>query len=109
MTGQHAFVLMVTDGVNLRTIHPPALGRHRATVEAAVLDLLGHEGMGVTPTPAIQAAPSPAATATLTQGEIAARSGYSGNSCRDCGSFSMRRTGTCETCDGCGSTSGGCS
>lgn len=31
-----------------------------------------------------------------------------GDVCRDCGSPEMVRTGTCLTCQACGSTSGGC-
>lgn len=34
---------------------------------------------------------------------------FSGDSCQDCGSFEMVRTGTCLTCQQCGSSSGGCS
>lgn len=33
----------------------------------------------------------------------------SGDICTDCGGVSMVRTGTCMTCQDCGSTSGGCS
>jgi hypothetical protein len=32
-----------------------------------------------------------------------------GDICADCGSPNMVRTGTCMTCQDCGSTSGGCS
>jgi hypothetical protein len=32
-----------------------------------------------------------------------------GELCQDCGAFAMVRTGTCLTCQVCGSTSGGCS
>lgn len=34
---------------------------------------------------------------------------FSGDICQDCGSTSMVRTGTCMTCQACGSSSGGCS
>ncbi|MFZ1816115.1 MAG: vitamin B12-dependent ribonucleotide reductase [Rhizobiaceae bacterium] len=43
------------------------------------------------------------------QGERRARAvmqGYTGNSCTECGNFTMVRNGTCEKCDTCGSTSG---
>ena len=46
--------------------------------------------------------------APLTRASAAVQ-GFSGNTCTACGSFAMVRTGTCETCQGCGSTSGGCS
>lgn len=32
--------------------------------------------------------------------------GYSGNICPNCSGVRMRRNGTCEVCDDCGSTSG---
>jgi ribonucleoside-diphosphate reductase alpha chain len=32
--------------------------------------------------------------------------GYTGNSCSECGNFTMVRNGTCEKCETCGSTSG---
>ncbi len=32
--------------------------------------------------------------------------GYTGNSCEECGNFTMVRNGTCEKCDTCGGTSG---
>ena len=46
--------------------------------------------------------------AVVTEGRVAeARAkGYTGESCRDCGNFTMVRSGTCLKCDACGSTSG---
>lgn len=35
--------------------------------------------------------------------------GFTGSECRQCHSMAMVRTGTCETCQACASTSGGCS
>jgi ribonucleoside-diphosphate reductase alpha chain len=32
--------------------------------------------------------------------------GYEGESCRECGQFTLVRNGTCLKCDSCGSTSG---
>jgi ribonucleoside-diphosphate reductase alpha chain len=32
--------------------------------------------------------------------------GYEGESCRECGQFTLVRNGTCMKCDGCGATSG---
>lgn len=37
------------------------------------------------------------------------RRNYSGDICADCGGPNMVRTGTCLTCQDCGSSSGGCS
>jgi len=42
-------------------------------------------------------------------GQLRARAlmqGYTGNSCDECGNFTMVRNGTCEKCDTCGATSG---
>jgi ribonucleoside-diphosphate reductase alpha chain len=40
------------------------------------------------------------------QREIARMKGYEGESCGECGNFTMVRNGTCLKCDTCGSTSG---
>lgn len=37
---------------------------------------------------------------------VAIAKGYTGDECRDCGSFSMVRNGTCLKCENCGSTTG---
>lgn len=37
------------------------------------------------------------------------RGRFSGDICADCGGTTMVRTGTCLTCQDCGSSSGGCS
>lgn len=50
-----------------------------------------------------------AAPATVNKNEERVKSmmqGYTGNSCDDCGNFTMVRNGTCEKCDTCGATSG---
>lgn len=36
----------------------------------------------------------------------ATASGFTGNSCADCGSLQMVRNGTCEKCSSCGTTTG---
>ncbi len=42
-----------------------------------------------------------------TESVVLARSkGYTGESCRECGSMKVRRNGTCTLCEDCGSTSG---
>jgi ribonucleoside-diphosphate reductase alpha chain len=43
----------------------------------------------------------------LTDRRIEAKmKGYEGESCSECGNFTMVRNGTCLKCDSCGSTSG---
>ena len=51
---------------------------------------------------------APAATSvdTMTQGEIARAQGFTGDCCDSCGTFTMKRSGTCLTCANCGTTSG---
>lgn len=54
---------------------------------------------------------APAAAATLKssiaeQAAIARMKGYEGESCTECGNFTMVRNGTCLKCDTCGNTSG---
>lgn len=38
--------------------------------------------------------------------EQAVSSGFTGNTCNDCGSLQMVRNGTCEKCNSCGATTG---
>jgi ribonucleoside-diphosphate reductase alpha chain len=48
-------------------------------------------------------------TATLTESELRREAkvrGYEGESCRECGNFTLVRNGTCLKCDTCGGTSG---
>ena len=48
-------------------------------------------------------------TVTRTEAELrveARMKGYEGESCGECGNFTMVRNGTCLKCDTCGSTSG---
>ena len=98
------FVILASDGHVMRSLHPPALGRHRAAIEAALQDLLLDRGAA--PPTATRAAPPVSVETTLTQREIAMRKGFTGDACTTCGQFAMRRSGTCATCDSCGSTSG---
>ncbi len=49
---------------------------------------------------------APLAPDTDEQRARALLAGYTGNSCDECGNFTMVRNGTCEKCDTCGATSG---
>jgi ribonucleoside-diphosphate reductase alpha chain len=49
----------------------------------------------------IQASVSPSSAR-----DLALLKGYTGDSCSDCGSFTMVRNGSCQKCDTCGATSG---
>lgn len=102
-----AFVVVVTDGAILRTLHPSGLGEARAAViEHVVRDHL-FGAQAALPVPiAPMGAPPVTPETTLTQREMASAQGFTGDACRTCGSFTMRRVGTCLTCQACGSTTG---
>jgi ribonucleoside-diphosphate reductase alpha chain len=51
-------------------------------------------------------APAPMAIIVDAQREMARMKGYEGESCSECGNFTMVRNGTCLKCDTCGNTSG---
>jgi ribonucleoside-diphosphate reductase alpha chain len=53
------------------------------------------------PAPQTPALPSPGE-----RRQLALAQGYTGNSCTECGNFTMVRNGTCEKCETCGATSG---
>ncbi|KQP50804.1 hypothetical protein ASG40_12805 [Methylobacterium sp. Leaf399] len=96
-----AWTIVVTDGAVLRTIHPAALGSAAAEIERILRTHL-FESAQADPVPAVQA---PAA-GTPPAHEIARSRGFTGDACGTCGSFAMRRAGTCLTCQACGSTTG---
>lgn len=106
------YFIAVSDGITIRTIHPPALGEHRATVEAALAAVLSVPNPGgatqVAPPKVLPSRqhPRPTTTAMMTQGEIARTQGFTGDCCTGCGGFSMRRNGTCLLCAECGTTTG---
>jgi hypothetical protein len=86
---------------------------HRAAFledEVAVLDrvvakaVARAEGMSKV----VEPKPSPSTAAPQNTAEIARASGFTGNACTNpqCGSFNVRRTGTCETCQDCGNNAG---
>ena len=55
----------------------------------------------------VESAPEPVATPSSSERRaMAVAQGYTGNSCSECGNFTMVRNGTCEKCDTCGATSG---
>ncbi|TYC58548.1 vitamin B12-dependent ribonucleotide reductase [Rhodobacterales bacterium] len=54
----------------------------------------------------VTAAPAPQVKTAAQQIAQARMKGYEGESCSECGNFTMVRNGTCLKCDTCGSTSG---
>ena len=60
----------------------------------------------LSPTEQLEAAQTQArATASEKRAEAKAK-GYEGESCGECGNFTLVRNGTCMKCDTCGSTTG---
>ena len=108
MSFPYPFTIVVSDGKSMRALKPAQLGRHAPLVEAALCDLLLEaSGVPLAPTaPAATQAIEPAATATMTQGELARAQGYTGDCCSQCGQFRMKQSGHCLVCDACGTTTG---
>jgi hypothetical protein len=107
MTVPISFVIVVTDGRTIRTLHPPSMGRHLPDVDRIVRDLIfPPDDAAPASEPVAPKPPSPQSAATMTQAEIARVQGFTGDVCRQCGSFATKRTGTCLTCTACGSNEG---
>ncbi|SHO61144.1 ribonucleoside-diphosphate reductase class II [Pseudoxanthobacter soli DSM 19599] len=88
---------------NVTTLH----GRGAAAAVATAT--LFHRALDVAPEPEVEVAPAPQPSATASVAErsaLARLKGYEGESCSECGNFTMVRNGTCLKCDTCGSTSG---
>ena len=47
-----------------------------------------------------------AAPRTMSATKVPAKSSHNGNACTDCGSFTLKRNGSCFVCDTCGTTTG---
>ena len=101
-----AYVLIVTDGASLRTIHPAALGEGDAR---AVEDVVRRHVIGLEPAP-VRPEPRPEPPSDRTRRaalvEVARASGFSGDLCDRCGNMQMKRSGACLTCQACGATTG---
>ncbi len=76
----------------------------RADVETAEMPLFSAGALAVS-TETIEIA-ALAADPRLEKIREARMKGYEGDSCGDCGNFTLVRNGTCLKCDTCGSTSG---
>jgi ribonucleoside-diphosphate reductase alpha chain len=100
------FCIVVWDGVSIRTIHPPALGEHRAPVEAVLASVLDVRSREEAVSRQVDAKPGRATTDMLIQAEISRASGFTGDACPECGNFAMKRNGSCLSCAACGATTG---
>jgi hypothetical protein len=108
------FCITVIDGDQLRTFqaavfpenHQRAielvLKQHLERVRALSRQDQEHQAPPIPP----KQPPPPITDPTLTQSEIARAQGYSGQFCNNCGGFRTKRTGTCVTCEDCGSNEG---
>jgi ribonucleoside-diphosphate reductase alpha chain len=66
----------------------------RHTVETTTVRLMTEGALALKPLPEVD---------RVAQARIR---GYEGESCRECGNFTLVRNGTCLKCDTCGGTSG---
>ncbi|MFT3986542.1 vitamin B12-dependent ribonucleotide reductase [Aestuariivirga sp.] len=77
---------------------------HALQMRAA--ESVGALAVAVSPAPAPALQVDVAAVLTVDRRAEARMKGYEGESCSECGNFTMVRNGTCLKCDTCGSTSG---
>jgi ribonucleoside-diphosphate reductase alpha chain len=78
----------------------------RQALAASVGHVHGNNAMALEPSPPVQsyvASVEKSASSLRVEARI---KGYEGESCGDCGNFTLVRNGTCLKCDTCGSTSG---
>lgn len=105
MSVKWPYVITISDGIVIRTLHRPAFNATDLAALDAIIDRALVMPSPAQPVPKVKEIP-PEKAATLTQGEIAREQGYTGDPCDACGAFKLIRTGTCVTCTGCGANSG---
>lgn len=117
-TAPLAIIVMVADGSGMAPLPLASFTENRARAITHIVREQIRENLGdaLVPTP-VPAPPArsgfertgtalPPEPSARTQREIAQAQGYTGDACDRCLSFSMRRSGTCMTCDACGTTTG---
>jgi len=82
---------------------PQVVHAHAATAQAT-----GTDGMAISyaTVPAVEPEVMAAVDAKMARRREAKLKGYEGDSCGECGNFTLVRNGTCLKCDSCGSTTG---
>ncbi|MBV6656264.1 MAG: vitamin B12-dependent ribonucleotide reductase [Devosiaceae bacterium] len=99
----------------LQVVGGSAVGQGPSAAAASTPVTASLSSAAVAPSAAVQTAPAaviaePAALkperSVAEQRSIARMKGYEGESCGECGNFTMVRNGTCLKCDTCGATSG---
>jgi ribonucleoside-diphosphate reductase alpha chain len=91
-------VVVMPQAVALASASSPAIALQMRATEATVSIAL--------PEPVAQGFAEAAPSLVLDRRAEARMKGYEGESCSECGNFTMVRNGTCLKCDTCGSTSG---
>jgi ribonucleoside-diphosphate reductase alpha chain len=94
---------------NLANVVVMPKGTQAAASPAHALQMRAQESVGalaLAEVPASMIEAVPQATAVMDRRTEARMKGYEGESCSECGNFTMVRNGTCLKCDSCGSTSG---
>ena len=66
----------------------------------------GQATASIAPPPAANAKSAPPASPPANQAQQARMQGYEGESCNECGNFTLIRNGTCLKCNTCGATTG---
>lgn len=120
------FLLIVYDGSQMRAFHPSVMedgdrwfieqvasrlvrradDLFNGKVGGSTKDLIpSHAEVAVAINKAMYGE-SKSLSSLLTQSEIARTSGYTGDVCPHCQGFRVKRTGSCVTCEDCGSNAG---
>ena len=108
--GKVAERLQVVGGSSVGDADTPASSGVTASLSSAAVAsaVASSAAVQLAPEAAVQAAaPAQSKDAQIAeQRSIARMKGYEGESCSECGNFTMVRNGTCLKCDTCGATSG---
>ncbi len=85
---------------------PGPVAKMRQDLAALIGHVEGNNAMAIAPTVHIRAQTAPVERIESALRIEARIKGYEGESCGECGNFTLVRNGTCMKCDTCGSTSG---
>lgn len=100
----HQFVLVVHDGNVIRAFHRAVLNpADQVEVDRIIQGTLDALAARQTsrPAPVIEARAIPPSSTRM-----AKEYGYTGSPCHICGSYKVKRNGSCEVCEACGETTG---
>jgi ribonucleoside-diphosphate reductase alpha chain len=97
--GSNTVMLYPTSGATALKVEPQS--EHETSQESSIV----HLGFAA-PEARSESAPATKAKAGTAQRMEALMKGYQGDSCGECGNFTLVRNGTCLKCDTCGATTG---